>query len=435
MNRRTGRPLRRAAYGALGVGLAAFVISEVVRGRTGLWHLVAFALAPDLPLIFGATRERGRIRRWAVRPYNATHRFVGPVVVAAISLGLGAAWLVGAAAWGAHIAIDRSLGFDLRAPDGFPRVEPHPPRLVLRALAGLVAATVVAGAVYEALAARGDPERYPSPGRLVAVGDNRLHLRCHGTGEPTVVLEAGLGEASPTWSLVQRELAAAARACAYDRAGYGWSEPGPSPRTPVREAAELHDLLEAAGECGPYLLVAHSIGANVTRLFVDRYREEVAGVVLVEPTDEGAVVRVGRPFAPIAQYRAFSLLARLGAVRLFGRSLVPWMVGTEPPPEVLAAAPVVYGAHSLDTAAEELEASVEGARAVTDVSQPGAWGDLPLVVVTAEEGGDPRFGERVAALSRVGRHVVAEGSGHYVQYDRPQLIVDAILEVVEQVRL
>lgn len=109
------------------------------------------------------------------------------------------------------------------------------------------------------------------------------------------------------------------------------------------------------------------------------------------------------------------------------------MVGTQPPPEILAAAPVVYGGHSLDTAAAELESSVEGARAVAGGSAPGAWGDLPLVVVTPG-GRGPRLGERVAALSRAGRHVVAEGSGHYVQYDRPQIVVDAILEVLEQGR-
>ena len=433
MNRRNGRRLRRVAYGALGIGLAALAVWQVVGRGTGLWHVAAFAVAPDLPLLFGGTKERGRISRRAVRLNNATHRFWGPVAIAVASLGLGTAWLAGASAWGGHIAIDRSLRFDLRTPDGFPRVEPPRPRLLLRALAGLVAATV-AGATYEVLAGRSDPQRHPPPGRMIAVGDRMVHLSCHGSGGPTVVLEAGLGEPSLTWSLVQPEVAAITRVCAYDRAGYAWSDPGPSPRTPAREAAELHELLAAAGERGPYVLVAHSLGANVTRLFVGRYREDVAGVVLVEPTDEEAVIRAGRPVLPIAQDRAFSLLARLGAVRLFGRSLVPAMVGARPPPEVLAAASVVYGAHTLNTAAEELEASVEGARAVAEGSRPGAWGALPLVVVIAAEGGAPGFGARVAALSTAGRHVVAEGSGHYVQYDRPSLVADVIRAVVEQVR-
>lgn len=110
------------------------------------------------------------------------------------------------------------------------------------------------------------------------------------------------------------------------------------------------------------------------------------------------------------------------------------MVGTQPPPEVLSSAPVVYGAPSLNTATEELEASVEGARAVADGSAPGAWGDLPLVVVTAEAGGDLRFQGRLATLSTVSRHVVAEGTGHYVQYEQPQIVVDAIRGIMEQLR-
>jgi pimeloyl-ACP methyl ester carboxylesterase len=429
-----GRRVRRATYGVVGLGLAVLAISTVVRSDEGLWHVVAFALGPDLPLLVGGSPERGRIRRWAVRPYNATHRFVGPVVLAVISLGLGAAWLAGALAWAGHIAVDRSLGFALRARDGFQRTEPARRRPALRAVAGVAALAVAAGAAYEALAARGDPDRYPAPGRLVSVGDHRLHRYCLGSGSPTVVMEAGLGEQSLTWSLVQPEVANAARVCTYDRAGYGWSEPGPLPRTPRRGATELHELLASAGERGPYVLVAHSIGANETRLFLDRYPEEVAGMVLVEPTDPEAVIGAGTPLFPMAQYRLFSVLGRLGLVRLFGRSLVPWMVGTEPPIPVMDNAAVVYGPGSLATAAEELRASVEGARDVSAAAAPGAWGSLPVVVITAGSDGDPELGEELAALSEAGRQIMAEGSGHYVQYERPQVVVDAILDVVERVR-
>jgi pimeloyl-ACP methyl ester carboxylesterase len=431
---RAGRRVRRAIYGVVGLGLAVLAIFAVARSDEGLWQVVGFALGPDLPLLVGGSRERGRIRRWAVRPYNATHRFVGPIVLAVISLGLGAAWLAGALAWAGHVALDRSLGFDLRAPDGFQRTEPPRRRPVLRAVGGVAALAVAAGAAYEALAARGDPDRYLAPGRLVNVGDHRLHLYCLGSGSPTVVMEAGLGEQSLTWSLVQPEVATAARVCTYDRAGYGWSEAGPVPRTPGREATELHELLAAAEERGPYVLVAHSIGAIESRLFLDRYPEEVAGMVLVEPTDPEAVISAGTPVLPIAQYRLFSVLGTLGLVRLFGRSLVPWMVGTEPPDPVMDNAAVVYGPRSLATAAEELRASVEGARDVSAATAPGAWGSLPIVVITAGSDGDPELGEEVAALSEASRHIVADGSGHYVQYERPQVVVDAIVDVVERAR-
>jgi pimeloyl-ACP methyl ester carboxylesterase len=428
----SGRPLRRAAYGVVGLTLAALAFVNVVGGE-GLWHIVAFALAPDLPLLIGGSRERGRIRRWAVRPYNVTHRFVGPVVLATISLGLGAAWLAGALAWAAHIALDRSLGFGLRAPDGSIRPDPAP-RPGVRALAGLAAVAVVGGAVYEAVAARGDTDRYPAPGRLVNVGAEHLHLHCLGSGSPTVVMEAGLGESSLTWSLVQPEIAATTRVCSYDRAGYGWSELGPLPRSAGREAAELHELLATAVEGGPYVLVAHSLGANVARLFLGRFPEEVAGMVMVEPTDPETVIAAGTPFVPIAQYRLSSILGWLGVVRLFGESLIPLSIGTDPPDAVIENAAVVYGPQSLSTAVEELRASVDDARDVMAVTTAGAWGSLPVVVVIAGSGGDPAFGQELAALSDAGRHLVAQASGHYVQYDQPQIVVDAVLDVVASAR-
>jgi pimeloyl-ACP methyl ester carboxylesterase len=361
------------------------------------------------------------------------HRFVGPVVLATISLGLGAAWLAGALAWAAHIALDRSLGFGLRAPDGSIRPGPAP-RPVARALAGLAAIIVVAGAVYEAVAARKDADQYPAPGRLVNVGAEQLHLHCLGSGSPTVVMEAGLGESSLTWSLVQPDVAARTRVCSYDRAGYGWSELGPLPRSAGREATELHELLATAGESGPYVVVAHSLGANVSRLFLGRFPEEVAGLVLVDPTDPETVIAAGTPFVPIAQYRLSSILGRLGVVRLFGESLVPLSVGTDPPDAVIENAAVVYGPQSLSTAVEELQVSVDDARDVEAVTAPGAWGSLPVVVVIAGSGGDPAFGQELAALSDAGRQLVAQVSGHYVQYDQPQIVVDAVLDVVASAR-
>ncbi|TDC65968.1 hypothetical protein E1258_04165 [Micromonospora sp. KC207] len=106
----------------------------------------------------------------------------------------------------------------------------------------------VAGAVYEGLAERGDAKRYPVPGRMVDVGGHRLHLHCTGAGGRTVVLEAGLGESSATWATIQQQLSGGGRVCSYDRAGYAWSEPGPSSRTAGQAADELHAMLLAADE-------------------------------------------------------------------------------------------------------------------------------------------------------------------------------------------
>jgi hypothetical protein len=119
MNRRNGRRLRRVAYGALGIGLAALAVWQVVGRGTGLWHVAAFAVAPDLPLLFGGTKERGRISRRAVRLYNATHRFWGPVAIAVASLGLGTAWLAGASAWEGTSPSTGACGSTFEHPMGF----------------------------------------------------------------------------------------------------------------------------------------------------------------------------------------------------------------------------------------------------------------------------------------------------------------------------
>lgn len=177
------------------------------------------------------------INPWGVRLYNATQRFAGPAVLSLLTVWVSTAWLVAALAWAAHIAVDRSLGFGLRDMNGSvrpARPERHPLRWTI---AGVVAVAIASGAIYEALASRSDPERYPPPGELVTVGGRGFHLDCVGSVGPTVVMEAGLGESSLTWSLVQPCLAPT-RVCSYDRAGYEWSDPGPLPRSPDREDAE-----------------------------------------------------------------------------------------------------------------------------------------------------------------------------------------------------
>ena len=126
----------------------------------------------------------------------------------------------------------------------------------------------------------------PAPGLMVRVGDHRLHLYCSGRGEPTVILDSGLGGNSLDWVSVQPGVAEYTRVCTYDRAGYGWSELGPLPRTSKRIAEELHTLLERAGVAGPYVLVGHSFGGYNVRLFASHYPEKTAGVILLDSAHE-----------------------------------------------------------------------------------------------------------------------------------------------------
>src|SRR5262244_723717 len=118
---------------------------------------------------------------------------------------------------------------------------------------------------------QGAGQSYPPPGKLIDVGGYRLHLNCTGNKSPTVVLIAGAGDFSFDWSLVQPGIAQFARVCSYDRAGSAWSDPGPTPRTMRQEAFELHTLLSAARIKGPYLLVGHSMGGLITRVYMDQY--------------------------------------------------------------------------------------------------------------------------------------------------------------------
>ena len=173
-----------------------------------------------------------------------------------------------------------------------PQLRRRPNRLVfwtVRILLGLLALIVLlalGGASYEAIMAAGDGKRYPAPGQLVDVGGYRLHLHCIGQGSPTVVLDAGLGGFSLDWGAVQPQIAKSTRVCAYDRAGLGWSDPGPAPRSPQQFASELHALLTKGGIEGPYVLVAHSLSGKTARLFASQHPDEVAGMVLVDVRHE-----------------------------------------------------------------------------------------------------------------------------------------------------
>ena len=157
---------------------------------------------------------------------------------------------------------------------------------ILLGLLALIVLLAASGATYEAIMASGDAKRYPPPGQLVDVGGHRLHLYCVGQGSPTVVLDAGLGAFSLDWGAVQPQIATSTRVCAYDRAGLGWSEPGPLPRSPQQFADELQLLLTKAGVEGPYVLVAHSISGKTARLFASQHPNDVAGMVLIDARHE-----------------------------------------------------------------------------------------------------------------------------------------------------
>ena len=178
---------------------------------------------------------------------------------------------------------------------------------ILIALCGLLIVAVLSGATYQWIATRNELAATPPPGRLVDVGGHRLHIWCTGAGTPSVILETGLGGSSADWGFVQPEVSRFTQVCSYDRAGMGYSDPGPSPRTTRRIARELAQLLDRSGISGPAVLVGASIGGLTARVFASEYGERVAGLVLVDASHEDQdhdIPRIAR-LCPFSQRWAY----------------------------------------------------------------------------------------------------------------------------------
>jgi len=184
---------------------------------------------------------------------------------------------------------------------------------------------LLAGLTYELIGERIDANRHPAPGRLVSVGDHKLHLLCKGSAAPTVVIEQGAGEASRLWWPVQEQIAEFASVCTYDRAGYGWSEAARGGQTIDDRAEELRTLLANAGIAGPYILVAHSYGGLIIRSFARNHPGEAAGLVLVDTPEEATIFQPEvLDFYAKARLmnRAVAIGSRFGLLRLL-RHWVP----------------------------------------------------------------------------------------------------------------
>jgi pimeloyl-ACP methyl ester carboxylesterase len=307
--------------------------------------------------------------------------------------------------------------------------------------------------------------RVPAPGQLVDVGGFRLHVNCDGAGAPSVVFDAALGGSSISWAWVQPEIARTNRTCVYDRAGYGWSDPGPLPRTAGRMAEELRRLLDRSGVGPPFVLVGHSFGGLIMRIFAARHRDEVAGLVLVDPAhpedwvtpapkeqvkiDRG--VRLCRYGAGAARVGIARLVAALGSAGVFGAArLIVRIIsrGNLKREDEGILAPVWKLPHEARAPLQQfwtdekffrslgshIESVCISARETLDASRNG-YGDLPLITISSTDPGDYRLTQQdaLARLSTRGRHIVATKSGHWVPLDEPDTVVRAIRDVLSQI--
>jgi len=274
-----------------------------------------------------------------------------------------------------------------------------------------------------------------APGTQVWIGDRRLHVHCLGIGEPTVVLESGLGGTSLEWSGVQVRMAELTRTCSYDRAGYGWSDAAYNPRTALNVVKDLEKLLGFASVRGPYVLVGHSFGGLTTRLFAARNPARTAGMVLVDSTHEALFdefEKAGIPnlFAP-----------RDGLFQIRNFSAIPDGL---PEPRRGLARSMASRARSVITLYSELRNMRLSAR---QVGGSGALPDVPLAVLThdtlarAETEQALRTAEiwmrmqaDLASRTSDGYLRVADESGHHIHLDRPELVIEAIAGIVRRIR-
>jgi pimeloyl-ACP methyl ester carboxylesterase len=316
-----------------------------------------------------------------------------------------------------------------------------------RVLLALVALAAM-GASYQAVATAIDQRAYPAPGQPVDVGGYKLHIYCVGqasAGYPTVILEHGLGGASPMWGWIQPEVAQTTRVCAYDRAGMGWSTPGSSghPRDGRQIAQELHALLQAADIPAPYVLVGWSYGGLYVRTYAGQYPEQVAGMVLLDSShpDQWTTTAAGQAqyAANVRLYSLVPFLARIGVPRLLGLfQPVPGL--PKPHDEEMRA----FFAATKDWEAQSAEFLASPATN-DQVRAAGTLGDMPLSIITATDHGTPpeqeqlwqAWQQQLTSLSTNSVHQIVAGANHaslVAHQPDARVSAAAILKVVEAAR-
>lgn len=321
-----------------------------------------------------------------------------------------------------------------------PSAHSWPRRIVLGSLV-FVLVVACAGAIYENISDARDRRFNPMTGKLFDVGGYRMHIDCTGEGSPTVILESGLGDTYISWRKVQPQVAKITRVCSYDRAGIGYSESSSQPRTSKVMAAELHSLLQAAGVAPPYVLVGHSMGGYNVRLYASLYRNQVAGIVLVDASHPDQENR----FPPELKNLEGTWLREAEFLEYATPIGIPRLIGLCDEDPVQRAAECNW--HSAREGVAELKSFPESA---AQTAATGSLADLPLAVLShdpekpsadlpadlAKPTNDAweKMQEELGHLSTRGTQVIAKNSSHYIQIDRPDVVIDAVRNIVQQAR-
>jgi len=318
-------------------------------------------------------------------------------------------------------------------------------RIILLSTIILVASTWGAGEILKSNILK----KHPALGQMVDVGGFEMHIHCTGKGSPTVILAAGLDDFSIFWSQVQPEIAETTRVCSYDRAGLGWSEPSSNPRTSETIVRELHALLVNAKVDPPYVLVGHSFGGALVRLYAHYYPDDVSGMVLVDAAPDDLFVRV--PFWRNAIEGKLGLYRALAPMSSFG--LLAFTPGSIPsrgmPDDVLAQyRAIAVSTDYFHTGVAENEAFEGNLAQVRNVNID--LGDMPLIVISRGYwDAIPGFSEiknqqawrawnemqsELLSLSSNSRQIIAAESEHHIQLQQPELVIDAIKDVIQAIQ-
>lgn len=312
-------------------------------------------------------------------------------------------------------------------------------------VAGLVILAAGLGAGYQEVATRIDAERFPPPGEMVDVGGYRLHIYCKGEGAPPVVFDTGRGDMGLVWAPVQDEIAKGTRACIFDRAGYGWSDYGATPRTSELLAREIAALIEGAELAQPVILVSHSISGLQHRMFGTLFPEKLAGMVFVDVSHHNQRQRFGLPtnfVEQAAKIRECAWKGRFGWQRMFG-DVPPLTQYAEEYREAVYT--TMLRPRRCETIADEVEAYAENIRLLTEARD---LGDIPIVVMTATDKANQYDAEEkarrvgiwldmqkdIASMSTDSRHVVTDKSSHYIHVSEPELVIAEIEALLDRVR-
>ena len=320
-------------------------------------------------------------------------------------------------------------------------------RLSARLVAIFVAVVLLGAALYEHIGARRDRRVLTQIGRSVDIGGRTLNIHCMGDGSPTVVFVSARTAPGYVWTPTQRGVAAFTRACWYDRADLGWSDPGPDPAWGDAAARDLHRLVQNAGLRPPLVLVGHSFGGHVIRLYHHAYPREASGMVFVDAAHEDAGTIQGMPHRerpPIPRS------AILGISMVLGRLGMMRVMASHPGP-----APKHWSADEWDILARLrrqrnvalADAKVGPGRASDDlVRSTGGLEEMPLIVLTQGDASSPSSASpgvlrgwvdlqrRLAERSRRGRQVLVPDSGHGIPVEAPDAVIGAVREIVTTVR-